>query len=112
MAKLALLLFKLMKYGFVQFSYMNIRGKSKICIYTKHLLLIINLHEQQAYTVVQLSDLAKNWHFCTPIIVNISIPQSLDPKTFDILRIFLKRFKHLWLQKLNRRLGRMSIMKK
>ena len=48
----------------------------------QNLLLIINLHEQQAYTVVQLSDLAKNWHFCTPIIVNISIPQPLDPKTF------------------------------
>ena len=35
------------------------RGKSKLCVCTKHLLLIINLfEEQQAYTVVQLSELA------------------------------------------------------
>ena len=70
---------------------------SKLCIYTKHLLLMINLDEQQAYTVVQLFDFAENWHFCTPIIVNIFIPPPLDPKTFVIQRIFLKYSKHLWL---------------
>ena len=43
-------------------------------------MLIINLHEQQAYTFVQFSDLAKNWQFCTPIIVNISIPPPLNLK--------------------------------
>ena len=48
--------------------------KKKLCIHTKHSSLIINLHEQQAYTFVQFSDLAKNWHFCTSIIVNMSKP--------------------------------------
>ena len=42
----------------------------------------MNLHEQQTYNFVQTSDLAKNWHFSTPIIVNIFIPQPLDPKKF------------------------------
>ena len=83
------------------------RGKSKLCIYTKHLLLMINLDEQQSCTVVQLPDFAENCHFCTPVIVNISILPPLDPKTFVILRIFLKRSKRLWQQKLDRRLGRM-----
>ena len=41
------------------------RRKSKLCtgIYTKLSSLIINLHEQQTYTFIQFSDLAKNWHF-------------------------------------------------
>ena len=55
------------------------RGKSILCIHTKHSLLIINLHEQQAYTVVQRTDLAKSLHFCTPFNVNISIPRPLNP---------------------------------
>ena len=59
-----------------------------MCIYPKHSSLIMNLHEQQAYAFAQFSDLAKNWHFCTPIIVNISIHPFLDPKSFDIQRIF------------------------
>ena len=79
----------------------------RTCIYTKHLLLTINLLEQRAIAFVQLSDLATNWHICTPIIVNISIPPPLDPKLFDIQRIFLKRSKCLWLPKLDWRLGRM-----
>ena len=54
-----------------------IRGKSKLFIYTKHSLLTINFPEQ-AYAFVQFSDLAKNWHICTPIIVNIYIPTPLD----------------------------------
>ena len=87
-------------------------GKSKLCIHIKHSLLIINLHEQQAYPFVQVSDLAKNWHFCTPIIVNMSMPPPLDPKSFDIQRIFWKRSKRLWFQKSDRRLGRMWIMQK
>ena len=33
-----------------------------MCMDTKHSLLIINLHEQQAYAFVQFSDLAKKWH--------------------------------------------------
>ena len=48
----------------------------------------MNLHEQQAYTFVQFSDLAKNRHVCTSIIVNIFIPQHLDRKSFEIQRIF------------------------
>ena len=57
------------------------RGKSKPCKHTKHLLLIIDLHEQQAYKFVQLNfRFSQNWQFCTPIIVNISIPPPLDPK--------------------------------
>ena len=56
------------------------RGKSKMCIFTKHSLLIINLHEQKAYTFDQFSDLAKNWHFRPPINGNISIPPPLDQK--------------------------------
>ena len=53
---------------------------------------IINLHEQQAYTFVQFSEIdKKNWHFCTLTIVNVSIAPSLDPKTFDIEGIMLKR---------------------
>ena len=70
-------------------AYLLFRGKFKLCIHTKHSFLILNLYEQQAYIVVQLSDFAKNWHFCTTIIVNISIPPPLDPKTFDIQKIFL-----------------------
>ena len=49
------------------------RGMSKLCIYTKHSLLMINLKEQQAYEFVQFSDFAKNSHLCTPIIVNIFV---------------------------------------
>ena len=45
-----------------------LRGKSKLFIYTKHSSLIMNLHEQQAYTFVQFSDLAKNRHYFTSII--------------------------------------------
>ena len=74
------------------------KGKSKLRIYAKQLLLVINLDEQQAKTVVQLSDFAKNLRFFTPMVVNISIPPPLDPKTFVIQSIFLKRSKRLWLQ--------------
>ena len=42
--------------------------------------LIIDLHEQHEYTSVQFSDIAKNLHFCTLIIINISIAPLLDPK--------------------------------
>ena len=61
----------------------------------QQLLLMINVDEQQASTVVQLSDFAENCLFCTPINVNITIPPPLDPKTFVIQRIFLKRSKRL-----------------
>ena len=63
------------------------RKKSQLCIYTKHSSLIISLHEQQTHTFVQFSKLAKKWHFCTLIIVNISKPSPLNPKRFDIQRI-------------------------
>ena len=76
-------------------------------IYTKHSLLTIDLLEQNAYGFVQFSDFAKNWRFCTPIIVNISIPPPLDPKISDIQIIFLKRSKRVCLPKLDRRLGPM-----
>ena len=66
MAKLALSLIKIMKYGIVQFCYMN------------------------------FSDLAKTWHFCTPIIVYISVTPPLNPKTFEIPRIIFIRSKGLW----------------
>ena len=45
---------------------------------------MINLGEQQACTVVQLSDFVENCHFCIPTIVNISIPPSPDPKTLYV----------------------------
>ena len=46
-----------------------------------YMLLIINLHELQAYKFVKFSDLAKNWYFCTPIIVIFSVaPQPLIQK--------------------------------
>ena len=54
---------------------------SKLRIYTKHSLLIINLNEQHAYTVVQYSDIVENWHFRTLIIVNISVAPPPDPNT-------------------------------
>ena len=53
--------------------------------------------EQKAYAFVQFSYLAKNWHICTPIIVDISVPPPLDPKYFDKQRIFLKCSKRVWL---------------
>ena len=68
---------------------MNIYRKVQTVFIYKHLLLIINLDEQQACTVVQLPDFAENCLFCTPVIVNISIPPPLDPKTFVLQRIFL-----------------------
>ena len=68
---------------------------SKLRICTKHLLLMIDLDEQQACTIIQLPDSAENCRFCTPIIFNISIPPTLDPKTFVIQRIFFKRSKRL-----------------
>ena len=54
MAKLAPLLIKFMKYGIVQFLLYEYLEESPkyVYIYTKHLLLIINLHEQNAYTVL------------------------------------------------------------
>ena len=38
------------------------------CLYTKHSLIIINLHmhEQQAYKFVKFSDIDEKWHCCTP----------------------------------------------
>ena len=55
-------------------------------------MLIINLNEQHAYKFFQSSDIAKDWHFCTLIIVNISVAPPLDPKTFDIKKNHLKTF--------------------
>ena len=57
------------------------RGKPKLCIYNNHSLLIINLHEQQAYTFFfHFSYLNKNLHFWTSVIINISVPSPLEPK--------------------------------
>ena len=39
------------------------------------------LHEQQAYTFVQFSDKAKNWHFGILIIVNIFVAHPHDLNT-------------------------------
>ena len=39
------------------------RERSKLCIYFKHSLSIINLKEQHANKYVQFSDFAKNSHF-------------------------------------------------
>ena len=58
-----------------------------MCIYTINSSFIINLHEQQTHTFVQFSKLVKKWHFCTPIIVNISKPPPLYLKLFDIQKI-------------------------
>ena len=67
------------------------------CIYISHSVLIINLHEQQAHTIVQFSDfhVAEKKHFRTTIFENIFVVQSLDSETFDIRRIILKRSKRL-----------------
>ena len=55
-------------WNYIAFVTLIFRGKFKMCIFNKNVLLIINLHDQQ------FSDLAKNWQFKTPIIVNISVP--------------------------------------
>ena len=106
---MALLLIRFIKYGIVQlllpiYEYLE---KSPNCVYIPLYTpyMIINLHEQYVYTVVQFSDLAKNWQFCTPIIVNIVIHPPLDPKTFDIQRIVWNYSKRLWLQKIGFEVG-------
>ena len=58
-------------------------------IYQTFIDIAINLLEQLADAFVQFSDLAKNWHFSTPINVNISKPPPLHPKISDIQRISL-----------------------
>ena len=83
--KLTMLLIKFMKLELYNFCDMNI----------KHSLLIINLHDQQADTFVKFSNLANNWHFCTPFIINISISPPLDPKSFYIQRIFFNHSKRV-----------------
>ena len=70
------------------FCSMIIRGKSKLWINTRYSLLKINLHEQQACTLVKFSDIAKNW----PFVTLIPVDPPLDPKTFDIRRIILKNW--------------------
>ena len=70
--------------------FLNYLVESRKCLYTKHSLLITNLHEQWTYKFVQFSDFAKNWHLWTPIIVNISVAPPLNPIPFDIWRIILK----------------------
>ena len=70
--KLALLLIKFMKYGIVTFLLYEYLEKSPNCITTKHSSLIINLNEQQTYTVVECSDLAKNGifaHLSSPVFL-------------------------------------------
>ena len=72
------------KFGIVQFlSHEYLEQSQTVHIY-QTFIVHNNLHEQQTYTVFQYPYKAKNWHFCTPIIVNISIPPTLDPKSFDI----------------------------
>ena len=61
------------------FCYIIIGRKSKLRINTKHSLSKINLHEQQAYTFVKFSDIAKN----LPFVTLISVAPPLGPKTFD-----------------------------
>ena len=46
----------IMTNGIVQLLHYEYLGESQKCIYTKHSLLITNLHEQQAYKFVQFSD--------------------------------------------------------
>lgn len=62
-------------------------GKSKLYKYTKHSLLIINLLEQQVYTVVQLSELAKNLHLLSLSIFLYPVPRS---KNFSYIKNILK----------------------
>ena len=53
--------------------------------------MVYNLHEQQAFTYFQFSDLAKNWHLCTPVIVNILYPHpSIQKKVFIYKESFEK----------------------
>ena len=84
------------------------RGKSKLSIYTKHLLLMFNLDERQTCTVFNFLILLK-----ISIFAHLSLSIFLYPhpsiKNLDIQRIFWKRSKRLWLQKLDQRLGRMWI---
>ena len=53
----------------------------------------MNIHEQQAFTFVHFSDVARNWHFRRLINVNIIVAPPLDPQTFDKQRKILKRYK-------------------
>ena len=68
-----------------------IRGMSKLCTYTKHSFwqgqICLNNRHMHLFKF--------NWHFCTPIMVNISIPPPLDPKFFYAQRIFFKRSKRV-----------------
>ena len=112
-SKLVLLLIKFMKFLTVQFFVIRVcRRKSKLRINTKYSSLVINFMNKR-HAFVQFSYLAKNWHFCTPIInCQYFYTPTLDPKSFDIQRILWKCSKCLWLQKLDHRLGCMCIMKK
>ena len=65
-----------MKYAIVQFLLYEYLEESPNCVYVPN----IYLFQQQEYTVIRLSDLAKNWHCCTHIIGIIFIPQPLDLK--------------------------------
>ena len=52
-------------------------------IYFKLLICMNNRQFNLQFTLVQFSDLGKNWHFSTPIIVNIFIPPSRDPNILE-----------------------------
>ena len=51
------------------------------------------MNEQHAYTFVKYSDIPKNWHFCTLIIVNISVAPSRRSINFWYTKIHLKTLK-------------------
>ena len=56
--KLAMLLINIIKFGIVQFLLCEYL-ETNLCVYSKHSMLIIILHEKQAYKFVKLSDLTK-----------------------------------------------------
>ena len=102
--KLALLLIKFMKFGIVQFKLHEYLDESPNCVYIPniHHLKLICMNSRHIYLSNFLIKL-KIGIFAHLIIVDISIPPPLDPKIYDIQRIFLKCTKCVWLPKLDRK---------
>lgn len=63
------------------------------------------MYEEQAYTFVQFSVLDKHWQFAYISLSIILYPHTSIQKTFDIQKIFSKRSKRQWIQKLEQGFG-------
>ena len=107
-AKLALLLIKFIKYGIVQFllkEYLE-EGPNRVHIPNIYRWKLIWIHNRHIHLFNKDLAFLHTYHcqyFYTPT------PRS---KKFWYAKNPLKRSKRLWLQKLDRKLGRMWIMKK